>query len=51
MHAGVCMSHLCNGALIHRVNSDLFVNVDQSIKVAGPAVKQLVWHIRVWTQH
>ncbi len=45
------VSHLCNGALIHCVSSYLFVNVEQSIKVAGPAIQQLIWHLRVRTQH
>lgn len=45
------LSHLCNGALIHRVSADLFVYVEQSIKITGSAIKQLIWHLRVLTQH
>lgn len=47
----MCKSHLCNGVLIHSVSADLFVNVQQSIKVSSTTIQQLIWYIRVWAQH
>jgi len=47
----VSVAHLCNCALVHGIGSNLFVNVEQSVKVAGPAIQQLIWHLGVWTQN
>lgn len=47
----MCVSHLRNGTLIHCVSSQLLVNVEQSIQIAGPPVQQLIRHVRVRTEH
>lgn len=43
--------HLGDGRLVHRVGSYLFVDVQQRVEVAGPAVQQLIWHVWLWAQH
>lgn len=45
------MSHLRDGGLINGVGSDLLVNIEQSKEVAGPAIKQLIWDVRIGTQY
>lgn len=51
MQVNTHVSHLRDGGLIHCVGSDLLVNVEQSKEVAGPAVKQLIWDVRIRAQY
>lgn len=51
MQVNMHVSHLCDGGLIHCVGSNLLVNIEQSKEVASPAIKQLIWDIRIRAQY